>query len=153
VQLQGGANLFGIMVACIGVGAVTGAIFLPKYRARWGLDRVVTVGTVGTAVAMTGFATLHVPLLGLLAAALAGASWIASLSSLNVAAQLSLPDWIRARGMGLYTALFYGSLAVGSVLWGQIATRLGVAPTLFIAAIGAVLGLLPAQRWPLVRQT
>jgi MFS family permease len=150
-QLKGGANLFGIMVTCIGAGAVVGAIFLPKYRARWGLDKVVTVGTVGTAVAMTGFATLHVPMFGLIAAALAGASWIASLSSLNVAAQLALPDWIRARGMGLYTAVFYGSVALGSIFWGQVATKLGVGPTLYIAAMGAIVALLPAQRLPLTR--
>jgi MFS family permease len=150
-QLRGGANLFGILVTCIGAGAVVGAVLLPKYRGRWGLDRVATIGTVGTAIAMTAFATLHAPIFGLLAAALAGASWIAALSSLNVAAQLSLPDWIRARGMGLYTSVFYGSLAVGSVLWGQIATRLGVAPTLLIAAAGAVVALLPAQRLPLGR--
>ncbi len=149
VQLQGGANLFGIMVACIGAGAVIGAVFLPKYRARWGLDRIVTLGTVGTAVAMMGFATLRAPLFGLVAAALAGASWIASLSSLNVAAQLSLPDWVRARGMGLYTSVFYGCLALGSIFWGQVATRLGVAPTLLIAAMGAVLALLAARRLPL----
>jgi predicted MFS family arabinose efflux permease len=146
VQLKGGANLFGIMVTCIGAGAVIGAVFLPKYRARWGLDRIVTLGTVGTAVAMLGFATLRVPVLGLIAAALAGASWIASLSSLNVAAQLSLRDWVRARGMGLYTSVFYGCIALGSIFWGQVATRLGVAPTLSIAAMGAVLALLPARR-------
>ena len=112
---------------------------------------MVSAGTLGTAVAMTAFATLRVPALGMLAAALAGASWIASLSSLNVAAQLSLPDWIRARGMGLYTAVFYGSLALGSLLWGQVATRLGVAATLLTAAIGAVVALLAARRLPLQR--
>lgn len=151
VQLHGRANLFGTLVACIGAGAVAGAFILPRYRARWGLDRVVSAGTLGTAVAMTAFATLRVPALGMLAAALAGASWIASLSSLNVAAQLSLPDWIRARGMGLYTAVFYGSLALGSLLWGQVATRLGVAATLLTAAIGAVVALLAARRLPLQR--
>jgi predicted MFS family arabinose efflux permease len=151
VQLRGGANLFGIMVACIGAGAVGGAVLLPKFRRRWGLDRMVMVGTLGTAAAMAAFATLRVPAFALLAAALAGASWIAALSSLNVAAQLALPDWVRARGMGLYTSVFYGCLALGSVCWGQIATRLGVAPTLFMAAAGAIMALLPARRLPLAR--
>ena len=35
VQLHGRANLFGFLVACIGIGAVTGAVLLPKYRQRW----------------------------------------------------------------------------------------------------------------------
>lgn len=152
VQLQGGANLFGILVACIGTGAVAGALVLPGCRRRWGLERMVTAGTLGTAVAMAGFATLRAPVFGMVAAALAGASWIAALSSLNVAAQLSLPDWIRARGMGLYTSVFYGCLALGSVVWGQVATHVGVAATLLTAALGAVVALHPAHRLPLGQQ-
>jgi MFS family permease len=146
VQLRGGANLFGILVACIGVGAVTCAVVLPKYRGRLGLDGVVLVGTLGTAAAMVGFALFRAPLLGILAAALAGASWVAALSSLNVAAQLAVPDWIRARGMGLYTSVFYGCLALGSVIWGQIAKHLDITTALLIAAICAVVALLPARR-------
>jgi predicted MFS family arabinose efflux permease len=53
---------------------------------------------------------------------------------------------MRARGMALYTAVFYGSLALGSLGWGQVATHLGVAATLLIAAAGAVLALLPASK-------
>ncbi len=45
-QLSGGPGLFGLLVGCIGVGAVVGALLLPPLRARWGLDRTVTVGTI-----------------------------------------------------------------------------------------------------------
>jgi predicted MFS family arabinose efflux permease len=145
-QLHGGPKLFGVLVACIGIGAVLGALLLPRWRARWGLDRTVVVGTIGTAAAMSGFALLHVPVLGMLAAALAGASWVTALSSLNVAAQLAVPDWVRARGMALYTSVLYGCLALGSVLWGQIATHLHLTGTLLVAALGAILALLTTAR-------
>lgn len=151
VQLQGSARLFGVLVGCIGAGAVAGAMLLPRLRARFGLDGVVVAGTVGTALALAGYALLRLPLLGMVASLLAGASWIASLSSLNVAAQLAVPDWARGRGMALYTAVFYGCLALGSVAWGQVAERLGLTATLLCAAGGALLGLLPARRLPLKR--
>jgi len=145
-QLGGGAGVFGVMVGCIGVGAVSGALLLPRWRTRYGLDRIVAIGTVGTALALAGFALLRVPALGMVAALLAGASWIASLSSLNVAAQLAVPDAMRARGMAMYTSVFYGCLAVGSVFWGQVATHLGLTNALLLAAGGAILGLFPATR-------
>lgn len=149
VQLQGTAKLFGVLVGCIGAGAVLGAMLLPRLRQRLGLDGVVVAGTLGTAAALTGYALLRIPALGMLASLLAGASWIASLSSLNVAAQLAVPDWARGRGMALYTAVFYGCLAAGSIAWGQVAEHIGLTATLLIAAAGAVVCLMPARLLPL----
>lgn len=89
-QLQGGPGMFGILVGCVGVGAVAGAMFLPALRSRVGIDRVQRLGQAATAVALLGFALLRVPALGMLAAVLAGSAWLARLSSLNVAAQLAM---------------------------------------------------------------
>ena len=144
-QLHGEASLFGVLTGCIGLGAVAGALLLPKLRHRYGLDRVLLMGIMGTVLALAGFALFHAPALGMITALLAGASWIAGLSSLNVAAQLAVPDWVRARGMALYTTALYGCLALGSMFWGQVATRLSLAPTLLIAAGGALAGLLLGQ--------
>lgn len=141
-QLHGGPSLFGVLTGCIGAGAVGGALLLPRLRHRYGLDRVLMLGILGTVSALAGFALFHAPVLGMASALLAGAAWIAGLSSLNVAAQLAVPDWVRARGMALYTTALYGCLALGSMLWGQVATRLTLAPTLLIAAGGALAGLL-----------
>jgi predicted MFS family arabinose efflux permease len=141
-QLHGGASLFGVLTGCIGGGAVAGALLLPRLRHHYGLDRVLLLGIMGTAVSLAGFALFHAPALGMATALLAGASWIAGLSSLNVAAQLAVPNWVRARGMALYTTALYGCLALGSMFWGQAATRLSLAPTLLMAAGGALAGLL-----------
>jgi predicted MFS family arabinose efflux permease len=141
-QLHGEASLFGVLTGCIGAGAVAGALLLPRLRHRYGLDRVLLMGILGTVASLTGFAVFHAPVLGMATALLAGAAWIAGLSSLNVAAQLAVPDWVRARGMALYTTALYGCLALGSMLWGQVATRLSLAPTLLLAAGGALAGLL-----------
>jgi hypothetical protein len=85
----------------------------------------------------------------MLSALLAGAAWLASLSTLNVAAQLAMSDALRARGMALYTAVFYGCLAAGSLIWGQVATRMRLDWTLLVAAGGSLLALTLARRLPL----
>ncbi|MEO6079282.1 MAG: MFS transporter [Steroidobacteraceae bacterium] len=143
--LQGGPKLFGVLVGCIGVGAVSAALALPALRARWGLDRLLDASTLATAAALAGYALLHVPALGMLASFLAGTAWLASLSALIVAAQLAVPDALRARGMALFTAVFYGCLALGSLLWGQVATHLNLSGALLIAASG-MLAVLPFAR-------
>lgn len=148
-QLHGGPGMFGVLVGCIGVGAVAAALYLPAVRARWGLDRMQRIGQVATAAALAGFALFHVPVLGMLSALLAGAAWLASLSTLNVAAQLAMSDALRARGMALYTAVFYGCLAAGSLIWGQVATRMRLDWTLLVAAGGSLLALTLARRLPL----
>ena len=148
-QLRGGPGLFGVLLGCIGVGAVAAALWLPKLRSQWGLDAIQTAGTVATAVAMLAFALVRQPLLGMFAALLAGTAWLTCLSTLNVAAQLAVTDALRARGMALYTAVLFGSLAVGSLIWGQVATHLHLSGALLLAAGLALLGLIPAKRLPL----
>lgn len=139
--LGGGAQLYGALLACIGVGAVAGAFTLPRLRERLGPDRVVAAGTLGTALAMVLFATVHHNLIAGAASLLAGLSWIAVLTSLNVSAQVALPDWVRARGLSIFVTVFFGAQTAGSMLWGQTASHLGIPAALLIAAAGAVLAI------------
>ncbi len=149
--LGGTARLYGVLVGAIGVGAVSGALLLPKVRKALGLNGTVVAGTIGTALAMAGYALFRSPALGVVASLLAGVSWLATLSSLNVAAQLAVPDFMRARGMALYTAVFYGCLALGSIGWGQIATHTSLPFALLLSAAGAVVMLHPSRALPLSR--
>ena len=65
---------------------------LPWLKARLGPDRLVAAGTFGTAFAMLLYALARHPAPAFVASMLAGASWIAVLASLNVSAQLALPE-------------------------------------------------------------
>ena len=66
-----------------------------------------------------------------------------------MSAQLAVPDWARARGMALYTSVFYGCLALGSLLWGQVASHSSLGAALLLAAGGALLGLAFTRSLPL----
>lgn len=144
-RLQGDAGLYGLIVTCVGAGAVGGALLLPRARKNVSPDRLMAAGTVGTAVTLVLFAWMSNAVLGLAGGLLAGVSWITVLSSLNVSAQLSLPDWVRARGLAVYNAVFFGSMAIGSLLWGQVAGTFGIPLALSIAAAGALVGIVATR--------
>jgi hypothetical protein len=148
-QLQGGPGLYGTLLAAIGAGAVGGAFLLPRARAHGGPDGVVMLGEAGTALALVLFGLARAGWVAVLACLLAGISWIGVLATLNVSAQTVLPDWVRGRGLAAYVTVFFGTMTVGSALWGLVAEHLGLAPTHYIAGAGALLALGLTRRWKL----
>jgi MFS family permease len=148
--LGGGPTLYGLLVGAIGAGAVIGAFVLPALRTRLGADRLVGAATVGTSLALAGFAIAPNALVAMAASLIAGLCWISSLSSMNVSMQMALPEWVRGRGLSIYHMSFFGSMALGSYSWGQAAHWLGIPNALYIAAAGALVGLPLARRWRLL---
>lgn len=140
-QIAGGAEVYGLLLGAIGAGALGGAFVLPRLKAALGADRMVALGSAGTAVALVLFAIAHQIATALVASILAGACWIATLSSLNVSAQLALPEWVRGRGLAIYVTVFFGALTLGSLLWGEIAALVGLPIAHMTAAAGALLGI------------
>ncbi len=141
---------YGLLLGCIGFGALVGAWLLPRVRERLSMNQLVAAGTVGFALAMVSLAYVHS--FGVLALGLAGGgmAWIAVLSSLNVSAQTVTPSWVRARVMAVYLLVFMGGLAAGSAVWGFVAARVGVSSALLFAAIGLLIGPVAAWRFRLV---
>jgi predicted MFS family arabinose efflux permease/quinol monooxygenase YgiN len=148
-QIAGGPELYGILLGAIGVGAVIGAFTLPSLKAAFGPDRLVAVGTLGTALSLILLGMTHHSPSGLAACVVAGISWIAVLATLNVSVQVSLPDWVRGRGLAMFVTVFFGAITAGSALWGQLASALGLPAAHFIAAAGAVVGIAMTRRWKL----
>ena len=60
-----------------------------------------------------------------------------------------LPDWVRARGLAIFVMGFFGSMTVGSMLWGQVASASSIAAALLAAAILMLLGIVVTRRQPL----
>jgi MFS family permease len=140
-RMTGGPALYGLLLAAIGASAVGGAFFLRRLKANLGADRLVAVATLATALAMTIFALARNEAAAISASLIAGAAWIAAVSSLNVSAQVALPDWVRGRGLAMYVTVMFGALTLGSAIWGGLASLTSVPMALLIAAAGAALGV------------
>ncbi|MBB3060082.1 MFS transporter [Microbulbifer rhizosphaerae] len=138
-ELQGGPQLYGAILTAVGIGAVAGAAFLPRLVRKFSSDQLVLMGTLGTGLVLVTLALIKRADVAIAACLLAGACWITVLSRLNISAQLALPDWVRARGLSIFITFFFGAMTFGSILWGQVASHVGISYTQLIAAGGSVL--------------
>jgi predicted MFS family arabinose efflux permease len=148
-QIAGGPEVYGLLLGAIGAGAIAGSFALPFAKARLGADRLVAAGTIGTALALVLFALARTTATALVASLLAGAAWIAVLSTLNVSAQVALPEWVRARGLALFMTVYFGAHTAGSALWGQVAAWWGLPLANLIAAAGIIIAIPLTWRWHL----
>jgi predicted MFS family arabinose efflux permease/quinol monooxygenase YgiN len=148
-QIAGGPELYGVLLGAIGAGAVGGAFALPWLKAKLGPDRLMAAGSLGTALALVLYGLAREPVTALAASFMAGLSWIAVLSTLNVSAQVALPDWVRGRGLAMFVTVFFGAMTLGSAIWGRAAGLAGLPAAHFIAAAGALLAIPLTWRWKL----
>jgi MFS family permease len=152
-QIASGPALYGVLLGAIGAGAVIGAFVMPWLRMKLGANLLAACGMAGTAVTLALYGLAHDPFTALAASALAGISWIAVLATLTVSAQSSLPDWVRGRGLALFTTVFFGCMTLGSAVWGKLAAILGLPTAHFIAAAGAVVAIVVTWPWKLYAGT
>jgi predicted MFS family arabinose efflux permease len=150
-QITGGPALYGVLLGAIGASAVGGAFLLRRFREKLGADRLVAAASLGTAIATALYAIAHHPATALIASFIAGASWITAVSSLNVSAQVALPEWVRGRGLAMYVTVMFGALTIGSAIWGQLAVVAGLSGALLLAAAGAVIAIPLTWRWKLMK--
>jgi MFS family permease len=148
-QLKGGATLYGLLLGAIGASAVIGALALPYLRPKLGPDRLAAAGTIGTAVALILFGFARAPIVAFAACLLAGSCWIAVLATMNVSAQMALPNWVRGRGLASYSTVVFGALTIGSAVWGEVASWFGLPLAHYLAAAGALLFIPITWRWKL----
>lgn len=131
------SGVFGTLMGCLGAGAVLAAFCLPHLRARIEKTHLLTA-----ALAVYGLMLIVLPFLRSLALLVplivcGGMAWSATVSTMNAAAQLSFPPEVRARTLSIYLFVMAGGYTVGSVFWGLVADRYGVAAAM--TAAGACL--------------
>ena len=144
-----GSTGYGLLLAAVGVGAVSGAFVIPRLRFRFGTRRLVTAAMLASALATAVVATAGHPLVAAAALVPVGSAWIAVMSSLNAGLQLALPGWVRARGLAYYLVVFQGSQAAGAVVWGAVAELTTVTTALLAAAAVLVAGAVAGLRAPM----
>src|SRR3974390_2817046 len=141
-----GAQGYGFLLTCFGVGALGGAAILPRLRIRYSVDGLVAGATLVFA-AMTFLAgQVHVFEWLCLVLFTAGAAWIGILACFNVVAQTMCPPWMRGRALSMYLLVLQGGMALGSAVWGALASRQGVPTALMWSALAMIVGLTTIRR-------
>jgi predicted MFS family arabinose efflux permease len=146
-QVGGGAGTYGLLLGCLGVGGIAAVVLLPRWRTRWAPDRIARVGSYASALLLAAVAFCHslwsaVPVL-----VVSGIAWVSVVATVNVAAQVALPAWIRARGLSIFMIVFNGMMALGSATWGLVGSLTGVPATFVLCALCLFLFDLASRRW------
>jgi MFS family permease len=122
--LNVGASGFGFLMAASGVGstaAALGVAFSHKVRARWIAVGAMALGIGGLLLAWSPSFPI-----ALFAMLVAGGGGIAMAVTANTTIQTNVPDQLRGRIMSVYTTVFAGSVPIGGLLSGYVASRWGV---------------------------
>ncbi|HEV2688389.1 MAG TPA: MFS transporter, partial [Bryobacteraceae bacterium] len=131
---------YGVLLGCLGGGAILGALVIGRLRHLLSPDVLVTAATVlfGLVnIALSALSSYSAVAFVLLAG---GMAWMTVNSSLNTAAQTSLPEWVRARALGVYLLVFQSAMAIGAAIWGEVASQFGLRTTMLAAGIALLVG-------------
>ncbi|MFJ1705121.1 MFS transporter [Kitasatospora sp. NPDC088346] len=141
------AGLLGAVLGAASIGAVLGAAVTGRITRRIGVGPAFLLGLIAYPAPLLLVPAAHGPTP--LAAALLFAAEFGSgigVMVLDIAAgsifAAVVPDHLRSRVSGAYQAVNYGVRPIGSLLGGTLGSTLGLRPTLWLAAGGALLSFL-----------
>lgn len=133
-QLHLGAGGYGLLFTGFGIGAVAGALAIPGQLKTKSLNSIVTSGVVLWGVATLLVAATEYTALALLGTGCAGMAWVSVHASLSAGLQSTAPGWVRARAVAIGLIAVQASMALGSVLWGALASAIGTHIALAMSA-------------------
>ena len=146
-ELMLDATGYGLLVTCVGLGAVAGAFALPWLRRRLPTNLLLMLAIVIFTLLYLVLAWVRwVPVVCVMLA-IGGAAWTTSNQNFQIAVQMSAPRRMAARAIAGYLLTFQGGQAIGAAFWGALADQVGDPITLTLAAIGTCAGLLAAAKW------
>ena len=101
---------YGVLLGCFGVGAAAAAVIRPRLDERFHHDQlVVLVVRCWSLPRSSSRASAELPWATGVAMFIGGLAWATALTSTGVAAFSALPEWVRARGMGVYMLVLSGA--------------------------------------------
>ena len=149
---HGDARTLGGLMAASGTGAVLSALYLGSRKSVRGLGTVITLGGALMGTALIGFAFSRSLAVSFLCLMMAGSGGVLLMASSNTLVQHMVDDDKRGRVMSIFTMAFTGTVPLGNLIAGTLASRIGTFETLVIngalciAVMGAFFWRLPRLR-------
>jgi len=134
--LRSGPEVYGLLTACFGAGALAGALISASIgRPSW---RTLLLSVTGFGLGEAFLAPQTSVVGAVLVLMLTGVAYTLYTSNTSALVQLSAPGYLQGRVAGLYSYIFAGSGAVGAVVAGSLA-NVGGTRLAFLVAGGTVL--------------
>lgn len=148
---EAGSNsiLFGILVGAFGIGGMIGGLIIVPRIKMVSIEKRVTIATVVFAVSMAVLSFQHDAITLFVGVFAVGTSLVVTNSSLNFVAYNSVSSWVRTRVVSVHQLVYWGGVAMGSIMWGIVAETWGIPIALLAASIGLAIGLITSTRYKL----
>ena len=139
IFLKGTASTFGIIDSAIGLGALSGAIFLASLKPGKNLHLILAINTLvfGTGLILFSHATLYP--LALLFAVIGAFGMMSQVTVTNTLIQTTVKPEMRGRVISIYAMAFFGMQPLGGLLVGFVSQHIGVQDTVLAEGIIALL--------------
>jgi MFS family permease len=137
LQLDVTGLAYGLLYACFGLGAACGAIAVGSVLVGRRRETVIVAGLVTFGTALLVFAMLHDADAAYPVVFAVGFFYFVTVTSLSTRLQEHLSDDVRGRVMALYMMGFGGTLPLGLLVAGPIASATSVSAVLVAGAIAA----------------
>ncbi len=151
--LHGNSHTFGFLMGAVGLGALSGALFLAARKSVVGLDRVIPLacGIFGLGLSMFSFTRSFV--LSMIFMVFTGMGMMVLAAAGNSIIQTIVDDTMRGRVMSFYTLAFLGIAPFGRFLAGSLASVIGTPLTFLAGGICCIAGaVIFAFRLPAIRE-
>jgi MFS family permease len=130
---HGDAQMLGWVMSVAGVGSLFAALNLALRHSIRGLGRIIGLGSLSMGLGLLMLAWPRSLPLAIPCLLAVGAGGVLVMASSNTLLQSMLEENKRGRVMSLFTMSFAGMIPVGSLVWGALANRIGVAATMTLS--------------------
>lgn len=136
---HGNARTYGTLASCIGIGALTGTIFLASLKDGNKRKKVLTFSAALLGVSLIAFSFIHITLLAYAIAVIMGFSALTQTTICLTVIQTQTISEMRGRIISLYAMAMFGMLPLGGLLVGSVSHRIGSPNTILIQGFIAIL--------------
>ena len=136
-----GAHGFGLLMACLGVGAVLGAVGVASAGLRRPSMAMVVVAALVASAGVLGLGFVRSFTLAGAILVVTGMAQIVFTSSVNSTVQVTVPDAMRGRMMSLYVLVFVGVTPLGAFVTGWLAEKFGIATACALGGAGGLIAV------------
>jgi MFS family permease len=144
--LGGGPKTGGVLMTCVGIGAIGGALYMASRTGLRGLSRTIFGATLAYSVALIGFAFSTNLYVSCALLVVTGFGLVLQMAGTNTSLQSITPDPLRGRIVGFYGMMFLGMAPLGSLMAGWLADWIGIRYTVALGALVCILSALVFNR-------
>jgi predicted MFS family arabinose efflux permease len=128
-------TLYGLLSACLGLGAVLGAPLIANRAPGLPRSRVVGAGLLVYALALAAFGAAPGYWVGVVCLLVAGGAYLAIASTSNTTVQLQVDEAMRGKVIALYLMTFTAAIPIGALVQGWTTDVIGPRQTTITAGL------------------